>query len=270
MNKFYLMFFALYFLYIEISHSSILPPCETVSNPYYEDCVGTWMHESGYKYIGEWKDNRQHGLGFETFSDGEKYIGEYNKGKRHGYFIVYHANGDKYVGEFVNDQKHGHGTSFYANGDKYVGQYQFSKRHGEGTYTFSGGDKYVGEYQDSKPHGQGIYYFLSDNNFKGDKYVGEYQYGKKNGQGIYTFSDGRKGEGEWKDDKPDGYFIEYDADGSIDREGIFKNGEFLYAEAREKKDPSKLDKYKSTCEELEFLLGKEKFGDCVMKLMDKD
>ena len=41
-------------------------------------------------------------------------------------------------------------------------------------------------------------------------------------------------------------------------------------ETREKKKPSKLDKYKSTCEEIGFTPGTEKFGDCVMKLMDKD
>ena len=42
------------------------------------------------------------------------------------------------------------------------------------------------------------------------------------------------------------------------------------AETKEKKEISKLDKYKSNCEELGFLPGTEKFGDCVMKLMDKD
>ena len=61
-----------------------------------------------------------------------------------------------------------------------------------------------------------------------------------------------------------------DADGSITQEGIFKDDEFLYAETKEKKEPSKLDNYKSTCEGLGFTPGTERFGDCVMKLMDKD
>ena len=66
----------------------------------------------------------------------------------------------------------------------------------------------------------------------------------------------------------DGLWEYFNEDGSITQEGIFKDDEFLYAETREKKESSKLDKYKSTCEELGFTPGTEKFGDCVMKLMD--
>ena len=113
-------------------------------------------------------------------------------------------------------------------------------KHGQGTFTFANGDKYVGEYNDDLSHGKG----------------------------TYTFADGRKEVGEWENDKLNGYAIQYNADGTIRREGIFKDDEFIYAETREKKEPSKLDKYKSTCEELGFTPGTEKFGDCVIKLMD--
>ena len=92
----------------------------------------------------------------------------------------------------------------------------------------------------------------------------------KHGQGAHIYAEGSKDVGEWENDKLNGYAIQYNAYGSIRREGIFKDNEFLYAETREKKEPSKLDKYKSTCEELGFVSGTEKFGDCVMKLMDKD
>ena len=50
------------------------------------------------------------------------------------------------------------------------------------------------------------------------------------GKGIYTWSDGRRDVGEFKDGVLNGYAIQYRADGSILREGIFKNGEFLYAQ----------------------------------------
>ena len=104
----------------------------------------------------------------------------------------------------------------------------------------------------------------------GNKYVGEYKDDLSHGKGTYTFADGRKEVGEWENDNLNGYAIQYNSDGTIRREGIFKDDEFLYAETKEKKEPSKLDKYKSTCEELGFVPGTEKFGDCVMKLMDKD
>ena len=102
----------------------------------------------------------------------------------------------------------------------------------------------------------------------GDKYVGEYKDDLSHGEGTYTFADGRKEVGEWENDNLNGYAIQYNSDGTIRREGIFKDDEFLYAKTSEKKEPSKLDKYKSTCEELGFTPGTEKFGDCVIKLMD--
>ena len=104
----------------------------------------------------------------------------------------------------------------------------------------------------------------------GTKYVGEYKDDKRHGQGTYTYPSGEKEVGQFKNGLLNGYAIQYYADGSIFREGIFKDDEFLYAETREKKEPSKLDKYKSTCKEIGFTPGTEKFGDCVMKLMDKD
>ena len=157
------------------------------------------------------------------------------------------------------------GTYTWENGDKYVGEHKDGKSHGQGTFTWGNGDKYVGKYQDGKRHGEGTYTYAS-----GNKYVGRWKNGNYHGQGTFTFADGSKDVGEWENNKLNGYAIQYNADGTIRREGIFKDDEFIYAETREKKEPSKLDKYKSTCEELGFTPGTEKFGDCVMKLMDKN
>jgi hypothetical protein len=55
------------------------------------------------------------------------------------------------------------------------------------------------------------------------------------------------------------------ADGSINQEGIFKDDVFQYTQKK-----SKLDKYKDTCKEIGFIPKTEKFGDCVLKLMDRD
>ena len=104
------------------------------------------------------------------------------------------------------------------------------------------GDKYVGEYRDFKKHGQGTYTYAN-----GDEYVGQWKDGSKHGQGTYTFADGRV------------------------KEGIWENNKFLYAK---KLSPtvtakkSSLEKVEEQCAEIGFTKGTEKFGDCVMKLLN--
>ena len=191
----------LFFLALGGSYSWALPSCPSGENAYWDNCFGTWRHESGYKYVGEWK----------------------------------------------NDKQHGQGTATWADGDIYVGEYKDGNKHGQGTYAYISGHKYVGEYKDNK----------------------------RNGQGTYTYADGRKEVGEFKNDLLNGYAIQYNADGSIEREGIFKDDEFLYEEKRSENtssssENSELDNHKEFCKEIGFTPGTEKFGDCVMKLMDKD
>ena len=73
--------------------------------------------------------------------------------------------------------------------------------------------------------GQGTYTWAD-----GAKYVGEWQSDEKNGQGTYTYVDGSKDVGEWQNGKLNGYAIQYFANGTIDKQGIFKDDEFVYAE----------------------------------------
>ena len=91
-----------------------------------------YIWENGTRYIGEWKDGKQHGQGTYT----------YGKGK---------GEGDKYVGEFKGGYRNGQGTYAWSDGDKYVGIFKDDKPNGQGTYTWSDGRKYVGEWKDGKP-----------------------------------------------------------------------------------------------------------------------
>ena len=91
-----------------------------------------------------------------------------------------------------------------------------------GTYTWASGSKYIGEYKDGKKHGQG-----ANTQANGNKYVGEFKDDKRHGQGTYNWKDGRIWVGEWENGELSGYAITYDASGSINQEGIFKNGKFL-------------------------------------------
>ena len=85
------------------------------------------------------------------------------------------------------------------------------------------------------------------------------------GQGTYTLANGIKWVGTFENDNLNGYAITYYADGGINQEGIFKDNEFLYTQKK-----SKIDKHKDICEEIGFTPKTVDFGNCVLKLMDKD
>ena len=159
-----------------------------------------------------------------------------------------------------------YGSYTFASGNTYVGEWQNNKYDGQGTFIFKSGDKYIGEFKNGKYHGQGTYTYKS-----GAKYVGEYIDNKKNGQGTYTFSDGIKDVGEFQNGKLNGFAIRYDKYGTILKQGIWKDDKFLYSQKKSTSSNtnSKLDKYKSFCEEIGFVQGTEKFGDCVLEAMKK-
>jgi len=102
---------------------------------YIFDGLGSLTHPDGRKYVGEWKDGKQHGQGTFTSSDGRKYEGEWKDGKQHG-----------------------QGTFTWSDGRKYEGEWKDGERNGQGTFTWSDGGKYVGEFKDDKFHGQGTEY----------------------------------------------------------------------------------------------------------------
>ena len=94
----------------------------------------------------------------------------------------------------------------------------------------------------AKKHGQGVAIFV-----KGSKYVGQFKNNKRHGQGKYTHFDGKV------------------------KEGIWKEGKFLYENKKStsSNSNSKLDGYKNFCAEIGFTPGTEKFGECVLKAMEK-
>ena len=95
-----------------------LPACPgTYNETTWTNCIGTVTSSKGDLYVGEFKDDKQHGQGTYTT-----------------------ANGDKYVGEWKDGNKHGQGTVTIASGDKYVGEWKDGKSHGQGTYTTASGD----------------------------------------------------------------------------------------------------------------------------------
>ena len=116
------------------------------------------------------------------------------------------------------------GTYIFASGNKYVGEFKDGDFNGQGSFIFTSGNKYVGEFKDDQFNGRGSFFFAS-----GSKYFGEFKDDQFNGQGTYTWSNGDEYVGEFKDDQFNGQGTLKYADGTIDKEGIWKNGEFQYA-----------------------------------------
>ena len=335
MKQLITLIFVLFFLVIGVSHVWALPKCVgswSVTN--WDNCFGTYTWADGGKYVGGYKDGKQHGQGTHTWASGSKYVGEYKDGKKHGQGANTQANGNKYVGEYKdgkrngqgtynwkdgriwvgewengelsgyaitydasgsinqegifknskffsafpkcvgsysvttwtncfgtyiytngdyvgawkNGKRNGQGTYTFANGNKYVGWYKDGKKHGQGTNTWADGSKYLGEWKDGKKHGQGTNTWADGGKYvgdyqndkrngqgittwiNGDRYVGGYKDSKRHGQGTYTYANGAKEVGAWENNELNGYGISYHADGRINKEGIFKDNKFQYAE----------------------------------------
>lgn len=131
-------------------------------------------------------------------------------------------SGIYYVGEFRDHSLHGQGTVIWPNGHRYVGEFKDGMPSGQGTFIFPDGQKDVGEFRDGKLTGQGTRTFPD-----GERYVGEFRDGKYNGQGSGTLPNGEKYVGGFRNGQPHGHGIEYRADGSIRRSGIWENGDFI-------------------------------------------
>jgi len=109
----------------------------------YGDCAngyGTFIYDSGDKYVGEWKDHKRHGQGTYTFGPKSDYAG------------------DIYIGQSKNNAWDGKGTYTWPNGHKYVGKWKDGKQNGFGSYTWPDGDRYAGSWKDDKRHGEGAFY----------------------------------------------------------------------------------------------------------------
>ena len=80
-----------------------MPNCPSDQNQRYDNCFGTHTFANGEKYVGEFKDDKQHGQGTFTFATGDKYVGEFKDNKRHGQGTYTWANGETDKGYYMND-----------------------------------------------------------------------------------------------------------------------------------------------------------------------
>ena len=112
----------------------------------------------------------------------------------------------------------------FENGNRYSGEWANNKKNGQGTLFFPDGDKYIGKFRDDQYNGYGIYSWAD-----GQKYAGQWANDKRNGQGTASYSNGKKYIGLYKDGQKNGYGTLYSANGTIDQQGIWKDGVFAQA-----------------------------------------
>lgn len=82
--------------------------------------------KSGYRYIGEFRENMKHGFGKQylisnTQNREREYIGRFSRDKRHGVGTLVFDNKTCWLGRFENGLPAGPGEFTYTNGSKHVG-----------------------------------------------------------------------------------------------------------------------------------------------------
>ena len=110
-------------LKIKEGNPNKLKPCPEGQHARRHNCWGTYTSTDGDQYVGEWKDNKNHGQGIYTYAEGTKYIGEFKYGRHHG-LGKWSNQGDEYLGEFKDGFFYGRGTDILSDGTKYVGEWK--------------------------------------------------------------------------------------------------------------------------------------------------
>ena len=109
-----------------------LPPCPADQSVRWHECHGRYAWPNGDVYLGEWRDDKRHGRGSDTFASGHRYSGEFQDGQRHGQGTYTFPNGESYVGEWREGKRHGFGTNTFPDGERHVGEWRQGDRHGPG------------------------------------------------------------------------------------------------------------------------------------------
>ena len=245
MNKVILIFCLILFVNVGFGHSQqkgcISGDCD---NGY-----GTWVFDSGEKYVGNWVNMKRKGFGTNYWVNGEWYRGDWQDDLKNGQGTYSYKNGDKYVGAWKNDKQDGEGTYYYADGTIKKGTwvdgvYQGKDNpvnnnnnnvvnnsgkgcisgdcdNGYGTWVFDSGEKYVGNWVQMKRKGFGTNYWVN-----GDWYRGDWLDDKRDGEGTYQYKNGDKYVGHWKENKQDGEGTYFYASGKIEK-GYWANGSFV-------------------------------------------
>ena len=90
-------------------------------------------------YSGDWKADKQHGLGQHIWKESSFHMGDTTKQRC-----------NRYSGEWNKGLRHGTGTFFYANGSQYHGEWKSNVKDGFGCLTFSSGAVWEGVFSNDR------------------------------------------------------------------------------------------------------------------------
>lgn len=191
----------------------------------HRDGRGVCLYSNEMLYEGDWKRDKEHGVGTLMTADRSRtiYHGEWERGKMHGRGTYYYDDGkSRYEGEFKESLRHGAGTYYLEDGSAYAGSWRDGVMCGRGVFTWPDGSVYDGEWKDGKRHGQGLLRVAdgfsydgtwSNNSMEGrgsatypngQQYVGLFTAGRRDGRGTMHFTNGAIYEGRFRDDAVDG------------------------------------------------------------------
>ena len=135
-------------------HGSKLPPCPEDTSKVFNNCYGYSDFEDGASYIGEWQNDKMHGIGTFTYPKEEngQYIGNFADNEFSGQGkLTFSDMTYEYEGNFKNDAFEGQGTLITEEG-KFVGNFKDGELDGLGKhYDESGELIFEGQFAKGEP-----------------------------------------------------------------------------------------------------------------------
>ncbi|RQM27223.1 hypothetical protein B5M09_006350 [Aphanomyces astaci] len=150
-----------------------------------EDGVHVFTNNKFHE-LGDWEENRFHGMGMYTAADGSVFEGEFVHGIKQGMGKLSTADNHVYHGEFVHGERCGvgYGCHMDAKGTTKDGAWRGDLPvDGDWHIQFASGSSYNGECVGGKPHGHGVCKYTN-----GDA---------RSGWGVCVFANGHVFQGEW-------------------------------------------------------------------------
>ncbi|KAJ9449975.1 Phosphatidylinositol 4-phosphate 5-kinase 3 [Diplonema papillatum] len=145
-------------------------------------------------------DGTKEGLGQSLFPNGDMYIGEYRNNKRHGVGCYYWSRTEEiYIGQWKANLRSGKGRMFNGGKGRYYGMWANDAQAGKGRYTHASGDTYAGDFLNGEPEGHGTYTVAQDTSqLTGTFHKGKFLFGD------WVLAGGQVYYGVFKDFKPIG------------------------------------------------------------------